>query len=104
MERTVQEEMYLNLLNQVEKPARYVGGELNSIIKEGADIDFALCFADTYEVGMSHLGLNILYEVLNDLEDVYAQRVFCPWVDMLAQMRQNGEVLRSLETGKPLRN
>lgn len=92
----------MSLLDRVEKPARYVGGELNSIIKEEADIDFALCFADVYEVGMSHLGLNILYEVLNDLKDVYAQRVFCPWVDMLEQMRKSGEVLCSLETGKPL--
>lgn len=92
----------MSLLDRVEKPARYTGGELNSIIKEDAYIDFALCFADTYEVGMSHLGLNILYEVLNAIPDVYAQRAFCPWVDMMAAMRESGETLRSLETGKPL--
>ncbi len=94
----------MSLLDKVEKPARYVGGELNSVIKdtEKVDVNFALCFADTYEVGMSHVGLNILYEVLNDMGEVYAQRVFCPWVDMLAEMRASGEVLRSLETGKPL--
>ena len=94
----------MSLLDRVEKPARYTGGELNSVVKdpETMDVNFALCFADTYEVGMSHLGLNILYEVLNDIDGVYAQRAFCPWVDMLGEMRKGGEVLRSLETGKPL--
>jgi len=89
-------------LHKVEKPARYTGGELNSIYKHGAEVDFALCFADIYEVGMSHLGINILYEVLNDIPYVYAQRVFCPWVDMVREMRKNNVVLASLETQKPL--
>ncbi|WP_353423215.1 TIGR03960 family B12-binding radical SAM protein [Christensenella massiliensis] len=92
------------LLKNVEKPARYVGGELNSVIKEPgeAEVNFALCFADVYEVGMSHLGINILYEVLNALPNVWAQRVFCPWTDMLEALRMCGEPLRSLEGGMPL--
>ncbi|MGI6152527.1 MAG: TIGR03960 family B12-binding radical SAM protein [Christensenellaceae bacterium] len=91
-----------NSLKYVEKPARYVGGELNSVIKEKADIHFALAFADVYEVGMSHLGIQILYEVLNAMDGVYAERVFCPWVDMIAEMEKRGEPLRSLETGGAL--
>ncbi|MEG0914788.1 MAG: TIGR03960 family B12-binding radical SAM protein [Christensenellaceae bacterium] len=92
----------MNFLNQVEKPARYVGGELNAIIKQSAELHFALCFAYEYEVGMIHKGINILYEVINDISGVYAQRVFCPWVDMIAQLREHNEVLRSLESQKPL--
>ncbi len=92
----------MNRLNDMEKPARYTGGELNSVYKENAEINFALCFADVYEVGMSHLGINILYEVLNGIEGVYAQRVFCPWVDRMERLRQQGEPLRSLEMQKPL--
>ncbi len=89
-------------LNLIEKPARYVGGEWNAVIKEDAALHVALCFADVYEVGMSHLGLQILYEGINDLPGVYAQRVFCPWTDRIQQMREQGEVLCSLEQGKPL--
>lgn len=94
----------MSILNHVEKPARYVGGELNSVIKdpEKVDVNFALCFADTYEVGMSHLGINILYEVINALPGVWAQRAFCPWPDMMAALRASGEPLRSLEGGMPL--
>ena len=86
----------------MEKPARYTGGELNSVYKQNAEVDFAMCFADTYEVGMSHLGINILYEVINAIDGVYAQRVFCPWVDMIEQLRSGDEPLRSLEMKKPL--
>jgi hypothetical protein len=90
------------LLNKVEKPARYTGGEWNSVYKEGAEIDFALCFPDVYEVGMSHLGIQLLYEVLNTLPFVYAQRVFCPWTDRMEMLRERSEPLCSLETQTPL--
>ncbi len=90
------------ILSKVEKPARYTGGELNSVIKEGAELNFALCFPDVYEVGMSHLGIGILYEVLNGMEGVFAQRAYCPWPDMAGELRAAGEPLRSLETQKPL--
>ncbi len=92
----------MDRLSNVEKPARYTGGELNSVIKQGADVDFALCFADTYEVGMSHLGLNLLYEVINAIDGVWAQRVFCPWVDRIEILREQGKPLCSLEGQKPL--
>ena len=66
------------------KPTRYTGGELNSVIKNPADVDvrFGFCFADTYEIAMSHLGLKILYHTLNNREDTYCERVFAPWTDM----------------------
>ncbi len=89
-------------LDNIEKPARYTGGELNSVFKENAELSFLLCFADVYEVGMSHLGINILYEVLNGLSYVYAERCFCPWTDMMDAMRAGGEPLASLETKKPM--
>lgn len=94
----------MSILNHVEKPARYVGGELNSIIKDPqkVEVHFALCFADTYEVGMSHLGINILYEIINALPGIWAQRAFCPWPDMMEALRGSGEPLRSLEGGMPL--
>lgn len=94
----------MSILNHVEKPARYVGGELNSIIKDPqkVEVHFALCFADTYEVGMSHLGINILYEIINALPSIWAQRAFCPWPDMMEALRGSGEPLRSLEGGMPL--
>lgn len=92
----------MDKLSRVEKPARYCGGEWNSVVKRNAEVDFALAFADIYEVGMSHLGIQILYEVLNNSSYVYAQRVFCPWVDKMDDMKKNGEVLCSLEAQKPL--
>ena len=72
-----------NILYKVEKPARYIGGELNEIIKDLDDIDihFAFCFPDVYEVGMSHLGTRILYHTINQREDTYCERVFAPWPD-----------------------
>jgi radical SAM family uncharacterized protein len=90
------------LLDRVEKPGRYTGGELNSVYKQDAEINFALCFPDVYEVGMSHLGINILYEVLNALDFVYVQRAFCPWVDMMEELRKSGDKLATLETRRPL--
>jgi radical SAM family uncharacterized protein/radical SAM-linked protein len=91
----------MNLLS-VEKPARYMGGEMGSIRKDDADLRFALAFPDVYEVGMSHLGLKILYHVLNEVEGIAAERVFAPWPDMEGQMRAAGTPLATLETATPL--
>lgn len=91
----------MNLL-AVEKPARYMGGEMGSIRKEAADLRFALAFPDVYEVGMSHLGLRILYHVLNEVTGIAAERVFAPWPDMETQMRASGTPLTTLETATPL--
>ena len=91
----------MNLL-AVEKPARYMGGEMGSIRKDVADLRIALAFPDVYEVGMSHLGLRILYHVLNAADGVAAERVFAPWPDMEQQMRAAGERLATLETATPL--
>ena len=94
-----------NILYKVEKPARYIGGELNEIIKDLDDIDihFAFCFPDVYEVGMSHLGTRILYHTINQREDTYCERVFAPWPDMEEQLRKNNISLYSLETKTPLK-
>ena len=87
---------------QIEKPARYMGGELGSVHKQDARIHFALCFPDIYEVGMSHMGSAILYEVLNARPDTYAQRVYAPWPDMGQALREAGAKLCSLEEDRPL--
>ena len=88
------------LLKSVEKPSRYTGSEWNSVIKDPktVDIRFAFCFPDTYEIGMSHLGMKILYHLLNERQDCYCERVFAPWTDMEAKMRENNIPLYSLET------
>ncbi|MDD2308399.1 MAG: TIGR03960 family B12-binding radical SAM protein [Desulfuromonadaceae bacterium] len=91
----------MNLL-AVEKPARYMGGEMGSIRKDAADLRFALAFPDVYEVGMSHLGLKILYHILNEVEGIAAERVFAPWPDMETQMRAAGVPLATLESSTPL--
>lgn len=95
-----------NVLHLVEKPARYTGGELNSVIKDktGIDIRVAFCFADTYEVGMSHLGLKILYSLLNAREDTWCERVFAPWIDMEEKMRENNIPLYGLESMEPIKD
>ncbi len=95
-----------DILQSVEKPARYTGGEWNSIVKppSSVDIRFAFCFPDTYEVGMSHLGMRILYHLLNERADTSCERVFAPWTDMEQKMRENGIPLFSLETREPVRN
>lgn len=92
------------LLPRVEKPTRYVGGEVNSRVKDPADVHtrVALAFPDVYEIGMSHLGFRILYGLLNDLPGVAAERVFMPWVDMLALLRERELPLTTLETRRPL--
>lgn len=91
----------MNLL-AVEKPARYMGGEMGSIRKDQADLRIALAFPDVYEVGMSHLGLRILYQVLNAMDGIAAERVFAPWPDRELQMEADGERLATLETSTPL--
>ncbi|GAA0177344.1 TIGR03960 family B12-binding radical SAM protein [Clostridium sediminicola] len=89
-----------DILFRVEKPARYIGGELNSYIKDKdkVDIRFAFCFPDVYEVGMSHLGTKILYYTLNKREDTYCERAFAPWPDMEELMRENNIPTFTLET------
>ncbi|MBI2355287.1 MAG: TIGR03960 family B12-binding radical SAM protein [Deltaproteobacteria bacterium] len=91
----------MNLL-AVEKPARYMGGEMGSIRKDGAELRFVLAFPDVYEVGMSHLGLRILYHILNNAEGIAAERVFAPWPDMERQMEATGAPLATLESATPL--
>lgn len=89
------------ILQYVQKPARYVGGELNSVIKDPdkVDIRYAFCFPDIYEIGMSHLGMKILYGLVNDRDDSWCERVFAPDVDMEEQMRKNNVPLFALESG-----
>ncbi|MBR4807055.1 MAG: B12-binding domain-containing radical SAM protein, partial [Lachnospiraceae bacterium] len=80
-----------NLLMQVDKSVRYIGNELNSAKKDPSKVDirFAICFPDVYEIGMSHLGIQILYEMFNRRPDVYCERVYSPWTDLDALMRQH---------------
>ena len=94
-----------SLLLKVQKPARYTGGELNAVIKDKNAVKtrIALCFPDTYEVGMSHLGLKILYSLINQDESCYAERVYAPWVDFEEIMRKYHIPLYSLETKSPLK-
>lgn len=95
-----------DILYRVEKPSRYVGGELNEIIKNPKDVNirFAFCFPDVYEVGMSHLGTRILYHTLNERKDTYCERVFAPWPDMENLMRENNIALYALESKDPITN
>jgi len=86
----------------VEKPARYMGNEVGSVRKISADIKFVLAFPDVYEVGMSHLGFQILYGVLNSCDWIAAERAYAPWPDREDAMRAAGERLCTLETGTPL--
>ncbi|MCH5171125.1 MAG: TIGR03960 family B12-binding radical SAM protein [Oscillospiraceae bacterium] len=92
------------LLKKVQKPARYTGGELNSVMKNKDNIKlrYAFCFPDSYEIGMSHLGLKILYSLVNARDDAWCERVFAPWEDMEKLMRENGVKLYGLESGDPI--
>lgn len=92
------------LLKKVQKPARYTGGELNSVVKNKEDVKlrYAFCFPDSYEIGMSHLGLKILYSLVNARDDAWCERVFAPWDDMETLMRENGIKLYGLESGDPI--
>ena len=92
------------ILDKVQKPARYVGGEFGQVIKDKNTIDVrvALCFPDTYEIGMSNLGFRIIYGVLNSIDGVWCERVFTPWIDMEEQMRMTDTKLYGLESGDSL--
>ena len=92
------------ILPRVQKPARYTGGEYNQIIKDKAamDIRLAFCFPDTYEIGMSNLGMSILYYTMNSLDFVWCERVFAPWGDMYEEMNRAGLPLYALESGDSL--
>lgn len=92
------------ILKEVEKPGRYVGGEYGQTVKDKADIAcrWAFCFPDTYEIGMSNLGVRILYGVLNESPDVWCERVYAPWVDMEAKMREESIPLWAHESGDPI--
>ena len=94
------------LLHQVNRPARYTGGEWNSIIKDWdkTPVKIALAYPDTYEIGMSNMAIPILYDILNRQPDVLAERVYAPWIDMEAQMRQRNIPLFSLETRRVLKD
>lgn len=94
------------ILMQVEKPARYIGNEVNAVMKnkEEITIRFAMCFPDVYEIGMSHLGIQILYDMLNGFEDVWCERVYSPWVDLDQIMRKEKIPLFALESQDPIKN
>ena len=94
------------ILPNVQKPGRYVGGEYNSVIKDKnkVDIRYAFCFPDTYEIGMSHLGMKILYSLVNAREDAWCERVFAPWTDMEEEMRKNNIPLYGLESLEPIKD
>lgn len=95
-----------DILMRVEKPARYIGGEVNAVMKEPSEVEirFAFCFPDVYEIGMSHLGIQILYAMLNSWEDVWCERVYSPWRDLDAVMREEGIPLFALESQDPVKN
>ena len=92
------------ILPRVQKPARYTGGEYNQIIKDKSAVDLrlAFCFPDTYEIGMSNLGMSILYHTMNSLDFVWCERVFAPWGDMYEEMKKAGLPLYALESGDPV--
>lgn len=94
------------ILLTVEKPARYIGGEVNMVVKNPAkmDIRFCMCFPDVYEIGMSHLGIQILYDILNRREDTYCERVYSPWVDLDKLMREKNIPLFALESQDPVKD
>ncbi len=94
------------ILMSVEKPARYIGGEVNAVMKEkeGVDIRFAMCFPDVYEIGMSHLGIQILYDMFNQREDIWCERVYSPWTDMDRVLRERKIPLFALESQDPVKD
>ena len=94
------------ILLKIEKPARYIGGEVNSVMKdpESVDIRFAMCFPDVYEIGMSHLGIQILYDMFNRREDTWCERVYSPWIDLDRIMREQHIPLFALESQDPIQD
>ena len=99
MDRTME-----TILSRVQKPARYTGGEYNAVVKDLKQVNtrIAMCFPDTYEIGMSNLGVRILYGLMNELPGVWCERVFAPWGDMEEEMRREGLPLYGLESGDPI--
>lgn len=93
------------LLKGVQRPARYTGGELNSVVKDknNVEVRFAFCFPDTYEIGMSHLGIKILYSLMNEMDGVWCERAFYPWTDMEQNMREQGVGIFCLESKDELK-
>lgn len=102
----IDKDKFDRVLKMVEKPARYIGMEKNSIKKDlnKVNVKFAFAFPDIYDVGMSHLGLHILYNLLNNEEDIACERVFAPWIDMEEQMKKEGLPLFTLENKEPIKN
>jgi len=94
------------ILMQVEKPARYIGNEINAVMKDKdlVKVRFAMCFPDVYEIGMSHLGIQIIYSMLNSWDDVWCERVYSPWVDLDRIMRKNHIPLFGLESQQPVKD
>ena len=94
------------ILLKVDKPARYIGGEVNAVMKDPKEVDirFAMCFPDVYEIGMSHLGIQILYDMFNQREDVWCERVYSPWTDLDAIMRREGIPLFAFDSQDPIRD
>ena len=95
-----------DILMQIEKPARYLGNEYNAVFKDPASVDirFAMCFPDVYEIGMSYLGIQIIYDMLNRRDDVYCERLYSPWMDLDAVMREKNIPLFALESQDPVKN
>ena len=95
-----------DILLQIEKPERYIGHEVNSVTKDKSrvKIRFAMCFPDVYEIGMSHLGIQILYDMFNSMEDVWCERVYSPWLDLDAIMRKEHIPLFALESQDPVKD
>ena len=93
------------ILLKIDKPSRYIGNEVNAVIKDknSVDIRFAMCFPDVYEVGMSHLGIQILYDMFNKMDDVWCERVYSPWIDLDAIMREKSIPLFALESQDPIK-
>ena len=93
------------ILMSVEKPARYTGNEINMVKKDPASVDvrFCMCFPDVYEIGMSHLGIQILYDMFNQWEDTYCERVYSPWPDLDKIMRKKHIPLFALESQQPIK-
>ena len=104
MQPEINQEAIARMLDQVQKPTRYTGGEMNTQLKpwDSAKLHFAFCFPDTYEVGMSHLGMKILYAAMNQQPDMLCERAFMPWVDMMDLMKQENVPLFTLESRSPL--
>lgn len=94
-----------DILLKIEKPARYIGGEVNSVMKDKNEVDirFAMCFPDVYEIGMSHLGIQILYDMFNQRKDVWCERVYSPWIDLDKIMREEKIPLFALESQDPIK-